>query len=137
MSCLVVEVYGYMMTLREFVTKVNFKEHFRVYHPNRDCLIYESYFKIHSPFFNDDEANKNYFDNNEYQDKVQLFEKLDNETKKLLNEYGDYVVFAIECGAFRPIRRFMKDEKLHVEYYSLENNYSTHLPCLDVFIKTR
>lgn len=56
-----------MMTLREFVEKINFREHFRVYQPNRDCLIYESYRSVHSPYFFDKEHNeKNKYFNEKY-----------------------------------------------------------------------
>ena len=127
-----------MMTLREFVEKVNFFEHFRVYQPNRDCLIYESFFKIHSPYFFRDfiEINNDYWDNNDYCNNVLKTRELDDETKKFLDKFGDYVVFRMECGSFRPSKMY-KDENdiLKIEHVVEESRpNSEYLDCFNLFI---
>ena len=43
------------LNYEEFIEKVNFREHFRVYQMNMDGLIYESYYTTHSPYFFDKE----------------------------------------------------------------------------------
>lgn len=111
-----------MMTLREFITKVNFYEHYRIYAPNRDCLIYESYFKVHSPYYFDKEhetsleLNKQFYQDNDYCDSVRKSKELDEETKLMLERYGDYLVFSMECSSCCP-RRIYTDANdcLHFE----------------------
>ena len=135
-----------MMTLREFVEKVNFHEHYRVYQPNRDCLIYESYFKVHSPYFFDnahEEAhewfNSAYYDNNDFCDDVRHAKELDEETKTFLEKFGDYIVFSLECGCFRPVKMYKgEDGDLKFEYFTdpLRPNlqYNEYIDCFNVFI---
>ena len=41
------------MTLKEFLTDIGTREHYRIYNPNRDCLIFESFFTVHSPYYFD------------------------------------------------------------------------------------
>ena len=59
-----------MLTLREFIEKINFREHFRVYQMNMDGLIYESYYTVHSPYFFDKEheEKREYFNDKYYSD---------------------------------------------------------------------
>ena len=61
-----------MITLREFLKMIR-DEQYRIYQPNRDCLIFESYFTVHSPYFFDEEHEKSgewfntkYYDDNDY-----------------------------------------------------------------------
>ena len=91
------------MTLKKFIKKVNINEHYRIYQSNKDCLIFESYFKIHSPykFENEDyEFNNKYYDENDYCDNVYK-RKLDKETKIFLKKFGKYEITHLECGIFR------------------------------------
>ena len=129
------------MTLREFIEKINFYEHYRVYLPNRDCLIFESYFKIHSPYYfnkdgTDDWFNENYYSNNTYFDGVYKTKKLDEETKIFLDRFGDCEIFSLEIGSFRPCKIVNKDNSnLKIEYVVDENRPGTYLNCFDIFIK--
>lgn len=79
-----------MMTLNEFIKDVNFHEHYRIYQPNRDCLIFESYYKVHSPYtFTEDGGigfNDNYWDDNDFCDDVRHYKELDEETKTFLKD---------------------------------------------------
>ena len=129
-----------MLTLREFLDKVNAREHYRIYQPNRDCLIFESYFKVHSPYcFNnkaDDERswfNFDYYDNNDFCDDVRCTKEIDEETKILLDKYGDYEVFLLECSSFKP-RRMFKDKSgaFHIDNI---DEYPDYLNCFNVFIE--
>ena len=132
------------MTLKEFL-KVNWHEHFRIYQPNRDCLIYESYREVHSPYFFDEEHEKNreYINNqfwisNGYCDDVYQYpEVIDRETKQFLERFGDYEVFSIEIGSFRPESMYTDDEdKLHIESV-MDGRYPNqeYLECYNIFIK--
>ena len=127
------------MTLKEFVTKVNFFEHFRVYQPNRDCLIYESYFKVHSPYFWDKkhylDFNKDYYNNNEYCENV-YNRVIDKETKEFLKRFGNYEVFSLECGSFRPcsFKRDENDNLVIVETVDERKPHCSELSCFEVFI---
>ena len=130
-----------MMTLREFVEKVNSHEHFRVYQPNRDCLIYESYFKIHSSYdFRCVERNQyqhGYYEDNDYCNDVLKTKELDEETKVFLDKFGDYEVFRMECSGFSPSRMF-KDETgtLRIEHVKEESRpVEEYLECFNLFIK--
>ena len=130
-----------MMTLREFITKINANEHYRIYQPNRDCLIFESYFKVHSPYYFDKrhniyDFNKNYFENNKYCNDVYKVKKLDKETKAFLNRFGDYVVYHLECGSFKPYNITTTESGgCHLEEvqdeFRPDNDY---LLCFNVFI---
>lgn len=134
-----------MMTLKEFLEKVNFHEHYRIYQPNRDCLIFESYFKVHSPYrfkkgisfteqFQDD-----YFNNNEFCDDVRLCKEPDDETKEFLERFGNYEVIGLECGAFRPCNMHEgEDGNLKIDYYKedpLRPGLADYINCFNVFIK--
>jgi len=132
-----------MMTLREFIELVNGREHYRIYQPNRDCLIFESYFKVHSPYYFDHSKEhalkfkEDYWNNNSYCNDVYYSNKpLDEETQELLKYYGDYTVFRIECGSFRPtdVRKTRKG-KLQIHYVKDERRpYNDYLECFDIFI---
>ena len=129
------------MTLREFIEKVNSHEQFRIYQPNRDCLIYESYFKVHSPYYFDDkhevfDYNKDYYENNYYCRDVYLMKELDEETKIFLDKFGDYVVFRMECSGFRP-RNMSKNYEGHIESECVEDPSMPerdYLDCFNLFI---
>jgi len=129
-----------MMTLREFVEKVNSNEQFRVYQPNRDCLIYESYFTVHSPYYFDDkhevpDYNKDYYENNDYCDDVYKFRTMDDETKTFLEKFGDYVVFRMECSSFKPRKMRLTDTGgliQEVQDESMPNR--EYLDCFNLFI---
>ena len=130
-----------MMTLREFVEKVNFYEHYRVYQPNRDCLIYESYFTIHSPYYWDEEHkdewfNHDYWDNNHYNPNCRRTHELDKETKIFLEKFGDYIVSSLECSGFYP-SNYTKDENGELQIEHVVDESQPHLEvlnCFNVFI---
>ena len=129
-----------MLTLKEFISKINCREHFRVYQTNRDCLIFESYFKVHSPYFFDKkhkpfDYNKKYYEENGYCDDV-YNNKLDKETKEFLKEFGDCEVFSLECSGFRPSYMHKVNGELKIDYVE-----DAHMPnreylnCFNIFIK--
>lgn len=127
------------MTLREFIEEVNFHEHYRVYLPNRDCLIFESYFRIHSPYdleTDSTDLNKDYWDNNYYCDDVYVLREPDEQTKAFLNKYGDCEIFSLEIGGFKPCNlKKCKDGGVTVESVTDRMHpYSNYLNCFDVFI---
>lgn len=126
-----------MMTLREFLEEVNAREHYRIYQPNRDCLIFESYFKVHSPYRFDAKADEerswfqhDYWDNNDFCDDVRDPNvEDDEETKIFLEKFGDYEVFSLECSSFQPVKIYKgSDGKLKFEYYNKT------IDCFNVFI---
>lgn len=124
------------MTLKEFI-KLNKRDHYRIYQPNRDCLIFESYLKVHSPYkFNNEDYgfNSKYFNDNEYCDNVYT-NVVDKETKVFLKRFGKYKVVCIECGAFRPINMTSVDDNITITYTTSESRPNCQeLPCFDVFI---
>ena len=132
-----------MMTLREFVERVNFYEHFRVYLSNKDCLIYESYFKIHSPLnileksgcleiTSDDD----YWNNNEYCDTALKTRALDKETEVFLNKFGDYQIVRMECSLVRPCRRDKDDSDEFIDEQVVEKSLldKEYLECFNLYI---
>ena len=130
-----------MMTLREFLTKVNFREHYRIYQPNRDCLIFESYYKIHSPYFFDEAHkdswfNPDFYSHNEYCNDCRMRKDFDEETKTFLEVYGDYAVFSLECGKVKP-HNLYKDESGHIRIEYVKdpmNPDNDTVNCFNVFI---
>ena len=136
-----------MMTLREFITQVNSHEHYRVYQPNRDCLIFESYFKVHSPYILKDMFtrgrdydgpwfNHNYYDNNDYCDDVFQVKKYDQETLDFLETFGDYIVFRMECCSCSPMKMYKgNDGELKIEHLR-DSHYPDrdYIPCFNLFI---
>jgi len=136
-----------MLTLIEFILKINRKEHFRVYQPNRDCLIYESFFEVHSPYFFDKEHetsgdwyNEKYFTNNSFCDNVRLNKEIDEETKVFLEKFGNYEVFSLECSSFTPCN-ITTDEEGHAFLQPIGKDplrpNCNYIPCFDIFIKER
>lgn len=136
-----------MMTLREFL-KVIRDEHFRVYQPNRDWLIFESYFKIHSPYYFGSHSertkgelhhNHDYYDNNDYCQNFYRREDgsihYDEETEYFLEEFGNYEVFRLESSGFTPLKMYTDDSGLHLE--PVEDKYrpgAEYIDCFNVFI---
>lgn len=125
------------MKLRELL-KVARNIHYRVYQPNRDCLIFESFRKIHSPYFFDKEheqvfeTNSQYYDNNDFCDSAaHLLNKdpaYDKETELFLEKCGDMEVFAVEMAAFYPTKIFRENGELITEAEPRK------IGCLDIFI---
>ena len=130
-----------MLTLKEFL-KINWHEHYRIYHPNRDCLIYESYREVHSPYYFDEEdehrTNLKYWSNNGYCDNIYQYpEVTDAETEKFLKRFGDYEVFSLEIDGFRPeIMYTDENDNLHIE--PVEDKHhpgQEYLKCYNIFIR--
>lgn len=132
-----------MLTLREFLEEVNAHEHYRIYLPNRDCLLFESYFKVHSPYYFDGKEEHllklkdEYWENNDFCDDVRHCKEFDKETKELLDRYGNYKVHSLECSGFRPKKVYKGDnDKIKVDYLEgdpLRPN-SEYIDCFNVFI---
>lgn len=130
-----------MLTLRDFLENINFYEHYRIYHPNRDCLVFESYFKVHSPYYLDKEHklifNPNYYNNNFYCNDVRERKEFDEETKLFLNIFGDYEIFSIECGDFIPYN-IKKGEDGNLIFEETKDETQPNrdcLPCFNIFIR--
>jgi hypothetical protein len=130
-----------MMTLNEFIKEVNFHEHYRIYQPNRDCLIFESYYKVHSPYTFTDEGgiglNDNYWDDNDFCDDVRLYKELDEETKTFLKRFGEYKVFSMECSGFRPSKMYKNENgELRIEWLDDDplRPGQEYIDCFNVFI---
>ena len=129
-----------MITLREFLKMIQY-EHYRIYQPNRDCLIFESYFKVHSPYtFNGvlTKLQEDYWENNNYCDLVYFKHdiEIDEETERLLNEFGDMEVFAVECSSFKPSKVY-KGEDGHIKIENVKDKYHPdrdYIPCFNIFI---
>lgn len=126
------------MTLREFIEKINGGEQYRVFMPNRDCLIYESYYKVHSPYYFNDtlEPRDDFFENNPYCNDVYQHKELDEETKSFLDKYGNCEIFKIECGSFIPYNKVkMRDGSVQLQRTFDElRPYSSTLDCIDLFV---
>ena len=125
-----------MVTLREFLKMIR-GEHYRIYQPNRDCLIFESYLTIHSPYdFKKELAYKEeFYSNNPFNDEVRHWARkvdCDQETADFLDEFGDYEVFSIEASGFRPYN-IKKDEegKLHIDN---PEDAPDPIDCFNIFI---
>jgi len=129
------------MTLREFILNLAPHTHYRIYQPNRDCLIFESFRKVHSPYNFRDRSRRNtlnkilslnedYWDNNPFCDDARHYKPLDTETNVLLKRFGNYKVFRIEASGFRPMN-FSKDlnGELKIEYVGKD-----YIDCLDIYI---
>lgn len=131
-----------MMTLREFIEKVNFREHFRVYQPNIDCLIYESYFTVHSSYTLDSDkirTNDKYYTNNSFCDDIRTKPSgyIDNETKIFLERFGDYKVIGLECSRFKPCDMYTVDGDIKMKYYDddpLRPGFGDYINCFNVYI---
>lgn len=131
-----------MITLKEFLNILERGCHYRIYQPNRDCLLWESYFTEHSPYklkkdlsWNLD-YNKKYFSNNKYCYNV-YEDKIDNQTKLMLKKYGDYEVFSLEVSAATPLRLFTNNDG-DVKVELVEDKYRPGLEkvdCVNIFIK--
>lgn len=119
------------MTFRELFVKVAPREEMRIYEPNRDCMIWETFRKTHAPYtlvrgekgidWSLDAPN-DYFENNETAVQLRFSSSLDEQTKLFLEKYADFEVHGIECGGYA-VGDF-NDPDTPVEYAS----------CLDVFI---
>lgn len=118
------------MTLEEFIKDVGRGQHFRVYQPNADCLLYESFLTVHSPYVLDDlcfDYNPSYYSNNHYCAEVVE----DAGEAVLLKNYGKYEIFRIDASQFRPFEMKMdKEGKLCVIYIEPNN----HIPCCNLYI---
>ena len=137
------------MTLREFILSAGRGQHYRIYQPNRDCLIFESFRKVHSPYNFRDKSRRNsldkilglnedYWDNNPFCDDARHYKPLDTETKVLLKKFGNYKVFRIECSSFTPMNFHTRNGELRIEYIKEDplrpGSGEDYIRCLDIFI---
>lgn len=119
------------MTFRELFLKVAPMEEMRIYEPNRDCMIWETFRKTHAPYtlvrrekyieWSLDAPN-DYFENIEAIRQFHRLEELDEQTKLFLEKYADFEVHGIECGSYALFDWNDPDKELDYK------------PCLDVFI---
>lgn len=93
------------MDFRELFLKVSKREEMRIYEPNRDCLIWETFRNPHSLYTLSRNIDKGTIDWTEYDDlyfkgktERSRFTPLDPQTELFLEKYGEYEVIAIECG---------------------------------------
>lgn len=134
-----------MITLREFLKMIR-DEQYRIYQPNRDCLIFESYFKVHSPYYFDKaeehsfKLKDEYWDDNDYCRGVYTEgykdPAYDEETANFLDRFGDYEVFSVECSSVLPTKMYKgKDGQLKFEHNRdprlPDRDY---VPCFNIFI---
>lgn len=132
-----------MLTLKELILELNRFDHFRVYKPNRDCLIFESFLSPHSEpgilkyldYNNDSEWNAQWdlFRSRKYcQRKRRLsLDDLDEETKMLLSKYGDCRVISIEASSCY-VTDFIRN-RLSPAIDVLQPNADS-VECLDIYI---
>jgi hypothetical protein len=130
------------LTLKHLLSILESGCHYRIYQPNRDCLMWESYFTEHSPYKLKKDLswslnyNKNYYYNNDYCYNV-YENKLDNQTKLMLKKYGDYEVFSIEVSAVTPLQLSL-DQNGYSKVDIVEDKYRPGLDsidCINIFIK--
>ena len=113
-----------MLTLRELLLELDKTSQFRVYMPNRDCLGFESFYLPHSApgvlkshkFF--DEKTWDGFKKRQYCKRAfrSSYDDLDEETKELIDQYGDKKVHSLESS----------------DYINFDTGESDN--CLDIFI---
>ena len=120
------------MTFRELFLKVSPYEEMRIYDPNRECLIWETFLKVHSShnlirqgeyITWDTNSTNDYFYHNEAIRQLRSLDNLDEQTKLFLEKYADYEVHGIETGGYYT-----------GDFTDPEINPGKHQPCLDVFI---
>lgn len=135
-----------MLTLREFITNMRSHEHYRVYQPNRDCLVFESYFKVHSAcLFNKETAitkkwyyfNDKYYKDNDFCDDARTTRPIDEETEAFLEIFGDHEVIRLDCSSFRPYKMWQDaNGKLQFDYSNDPMRpHNDYIECFDIFIK--
>lgn len=109
------------MLLKELIKTLNTIQ-FRIYAPNRDCLVFESYME-HNDLDNHYSTNKysNHFN--------KMWPEMTNDLKEVLNRYGEWKVFSIEMSSF--IKKDIIND-IAIVYEESENMF---LPCIDIFIK--
>ena len=112
-----------MLTLREFIEKINFREHFRIYQMNMDGLIYESYYTVHSPYFFDKEheEKREYFNDKYYSDNKFCDDVRTNENKGIDEEQIIYINFEFEDYYFikndLDLHNYIKDKIVNDKKY--------------------
>ena len=132
-----------MVTLKEFVLNLNKDTQFRVYLPNRDCLIYESF---HSPHVTEPGILSSIWDEDTYyiNRKNQQYcpvnlrlnlNILDYETKIFLEKFGDYEIHSIECSSCFKDYFIYNEELDRWEIKHFEDSPNNIEACFDLFIK--
>lgn len=131
-----------MITLRELIKILERGCQYRIYAPNRDCLIFESYLTIHSERDLDENLNymlecNEYYTNNPYCYGVYgIDEELDIQTIRFLQRYGDCKVHSLEVGNIRPYD-LIADKEGRVSVHYVEDKYrpgSEDVSCVNIFI---
>ena len=130
-----------MIKLKELLKILERGCHYRIYQPNRDCLMWESYFTEHSPYQLQEDLswnldfNEKYYSNNNYCYNV-YEDKIDDQTELMLKKYGDYEVFSIEVSAVIPLKLRL-DQKGDAKVDVVEDKYrpgSQQVDCVNIFI---
>jgi hypothetical protein len=131
-----------MIKLKELLKTLERGCHYRIYQPNRDCLMWESYFTEHSPYQLQKDLswsldfNEKYYSNNNYCYNV-YEDKIDDQTELMLKKYGDYEVFIIEVSAVTPLQLGL-DQNGHIKVEVVEDKYrleSQQVDCVNIFIR--
>lgn len=132
-----------MLTLKELLLELNKFDHFRVYMPNRDCLLFESFFLPHSEpgilkdlDLDDDlewDSQWEQFRNRKYCQRKwrSSIDELDEETKILLTKYGDHQVFSLDASSCY-VTDYIKNRLSPT--IDVAQPYADHVECLDIFI---
>lgn len=120
-----------MLTLRELLLEVNQDDYFRIFNPNRDCLEFESFYLPHDPWAKTDSF---IFQKRSWR---LNYEDLDADTKKLLDDYGDYIVFSIECSSTKCVDIIKKENDEGFEFIPSKNYPHDIANCLNIFIRPR
>ena len=122
-----------MATLMD-ILKTTRNIHYRIYIANRDCLMFESYFKHHSSYvFNTFDTNVKYFGDNGFCDDVRSFgyknPAFDEETAKMIECLGNYEVISLETDEFVPCNIIRKPgAQSSIDYLGIP------IDCLNIFI---
>ena len=134
-----------MITLREFLKLIR-GEHYRIYYPNRDCLVFESFWVHHSPYTFSKKSKKTeyvdaYWNDNTYNEQIYVNgwknPDYDEETKAFLDVVGGKIVHAVELSGFHPYKRYV-DKDGHAAMEPLEGlsrqNAMGYIDCYNIFV---
>ena len=131
------------MKLKEFLELAK-HEHYRIYVSNRDCLLFESYFDVHSVYNLKDrdstELRQDYWRNNHYCGAVYTHGQpvgYDQDTQDLLKNYGDDDVISIEISNFIPKDFYIDQDGKPISSQAVDPVKPGHstLGCFNIFIK--
>lgn len=129
-----------MIKLNELLQILERGCQYRIYAPNRDCLIFESYLTIHSERDLDENLNyapecNDYYTNNPYCYGVYGQEELDIQTIRFLQRYGNHEVHHLEVGSIQPYDLIAdKDGRVSIRYVEDKYRPGVEVSCVNIFI---